>query len=121
MDPRTALLEAIAEAEQRLKSYKEALKVLNRSQLPKGTPTTRFYGWRPLKAFKQLIEEHGGRMERQALLDAAMAGGIAIDRKRSIHNVRISLLKCLEIESLLEAEGLIRVNPEPPKRARKTS
>jgi hypothetical protein len=62
-------------------------------------PAMRFYQTRPYNAMKIILSENGAQTQEQ-LMKALNEGGIAIGKKRGLHNTRISLEKTLKTGAL---------------------
>lgn len=94
------------------KAYEKALaEIVSPSEEPTTpvirTGPTRFQGVRPVwKAIKEVMGENNGRMSRQDLEDALVAGGVTIDRERN-GNTRISIEKALASGKLKEDGDLL--------------
>lgn len=58
---------------------------------PTDPAAVRFQGMRPIDAIREALAEHGGRMTREALMQALIDGGATAGKKRGIHNLRISI------------------------------
>ena len=67
----------------------------------------RFFDWRPLDAARVVLEENGGKMKREELVDSIVAGGITHGKKRGLHNIRTSLELNIQTGNLIERVGII--------------
>jgi hypothetical protein len=92
---------------QETKTYTKLLQVLDRSGLAQRTgPAMRFFQARPQTAINQLLRENGAQTQEQLMRDLE-AGGIAIGRKRKMHNPRIAIEKMLKTGALKKVGDLI--------------
>lgn len=101
MDAKEALRQEIAALKKLIEAREEALRNIQRAESSAGAATLRFYMWRPLDAIREVLREHGGKMTRQEIHDALVAGGLTKDRKRGSHNIRISIEKNIVLENLI--------------------
>jgi len=91
---RKTLLAAVESTRTQLRQYEAALKAFDAEQvtpIPPSPPESRFAGVRPFDAIVQVLHENHGRMDREHLMDALVAGGATLGKKRGHHNLRISL------------------------------
>lgn len=97
----------LEELKAEVKTWEKVLQVLDRSTMAKRTgPAMRFYQSRPYYAMKTVLSENGAQTQEQ-LMKALSEGGIAIGKKRAMHNTRISLEKTLRTGALKKVGDLI--------------
>lgn len=90
-----------------VKTWEKVLQVLDRNALSKRTgPAMRFYKARPFYAMRAILSEKGAQTQEE-LMKILGDGGIAIGKKRGIHNTRISLEKTLRTGALKKVGDLI--------------
>jgi hypothetical protein len=103
---REELEQLIRHKEDELRALKLALRSLERRDTQSGRGG-RFIDMRPIDAIRIVLKEHGGKLGREALMERLIAGGITVGKKRSHHNIDISIELNLRIGNLAEVEGLI--------------
>ncbi len=104
---REELVSRLEELEQEAKTYRKLLQVLDRSGLAQRTgPAMRFFNARPQIAIEALLREKGPQTQEK-LMNELQAGGIAVGRKRGMHNTRISIEKTLKTGALKKVGDLI--------------
>lgn len=97
----------LEELKKELRTYEKVLQVLDRSGLDERTGATmRFYKARPSTAAKMILREKGPRTLDQ-LMRELEAGGIAIGKKRKMHNVRIAFERTIKTKALKKVGDLI--------------
>jgi hypothetical protein len=97
----------LEELKKQTKTYKKLLQVWDKSGLEQHTgPAMRFYQARPQTAVNTLLREKGPQTQEQ-LMKELHAGGIAVGRKRGMHNTRISIEKTLKTGALKQVGNLI--------------
>jgi hypothetical protein len=103
----------IEELKKELKTCEGFLRVLDRNGMGKRTgPEMRFYQARPQTCIVTLLRERGPQTHEQLMKDL-QAGGIAIGKKRGMHNPRISIERTLKTGALKKVGNLIGM-PEWP-------
>lgn len=92
---RKTLIARIESLESELRSVRAALSAYDveiETPLIPPSPEKRFAGVRPLfPAIAQVLRDNGGRMNREGLMEALIAGGATLHKKRGVHNLRISI------------------------------
>jgi hypothetical protein len=92
---RKTLSARIEALESELRSVRAALSAYDaetETPLVPASPENRFAGVRPLYgAIEQVLRDNGGRMSREGLMEALVAGGATQGKKRGVHNLRISI------------------------------
>ena len=73
---------------------------------------SRFLGKEPIKAIRILLAESGGRMNRNRLMEALIAGGATSGKKRGVSNLRISIDLNLQNGNLLGEGDEILLPPD---------
>jgi hypothetical protein len=97
----------IEELKEQTKTYKKLLQVWDKGDLAERTgPTMRFFNARPQTAINALLREKGPQTQGQ-LTAELQAGGIAVGKKRGMHNTRISIEKTLKTGALKQVGNLI--------------
>lgn len=97
----------LEELKREVKTYEKILQVLDRSRLANRTGTgMRFYHSRPSAAIKVVLREKGPQPQEQ-LMKELQDGGIAVGRKRGLHNTRIAIEKTLKTGALKQIGNLI--------------
>jgi hypothetical protein len=97
----------LEELERQTKTYKKLLQVWDKSGLEQRTgPAMRFYQARPSSAVKMILREKGPQTPEN-LMKELQAGGIAIGRKRGMHNTRIAMERTLKTGALKQVGNLI--------------
>jgi hypothetical protein len=97
----------LEELKRELNTYQKVLQVLDRSGLEKRTgPAMRFYRARPSAAIKIVLREKGAQPQED-LMKELEDGGIAVGRKRGMHNTRIAIEKTLRTGALKQVNGLV--------------
>lgn len=97
----------LEELKKELRTYEKVLQVLDRSGLEERTgKTMRFYQARPSLAVKMILRENGPKTQ-ESLMDELKAGGIAIGKKRGMHNTRIAIERTLKTGALKKVGDLI--------------
>ena len=114
MDAKEALLKEIAEYEELIRVRRRALKSLGQADAMRGIIHGRFTGTRPLAAMKTVLKEHGGRMSVEALTQALIEGGLTTGKKRSYHNIRVSIKISAKHGSLLLVRAGHALELTPP-------
>lgn len=94
----TSLQQQIATLEEKLAASKAALCAYDQhsgvggvAEQPEDASVARFAGVRPFDAIVRVLAEHGGRMDRDALMKVLVDGGATAGKKRGLHNLRISI------------------------------
>lgn len=103
MDSREVLEREIEQLEAQLKPRKAALAALKKLEaVPQGesSPATRFFNMRPLVAAVEVLQERGRPMPKVELRQILLDGGIAIGKKRAVHNVDVGLRLSVEMGKL---------------------
>jgi hypothetical protein len=104
---RDEILLKLEESEREVKTWKKILQVLDRSKLLDQTGANmRFSRVRPQVAIKMVLNEKGPQTQ-EALMRALESGGIALGKKRGLHNSRISIEKTLRTGALQQFGDLI--------------
>jgi len=104
---REEIILRLEELKREVKTYEKILQVLDRSGLKDRTgENMRFYQARPSSAIKVVLRERGPQTQDQ-LMEALRAGGIALGRKRGLHNTRIAIEKTLKTGALKKVGKLI--------------
>lgn len=104
---RDEIILKLEELKNEVKTYEKVLQVLDRSGLKERTgPAMRFYQARPSSAIKIVLREKGPQTQDQ-LMKELSDGGIALGRKRGLHNTRIAIEKTLKTGALKKVGDLI--------------
>jgi hypothetical protein len=97
----------LEELKKELRTYEKVLQVLDRSGLGERTgKPMRFYQARPSSAIKMLLHENGPKTQ-ESLMGELESGGIAIGKKRGMHNTRIAIERTLKTGALKKVGDLI--------------
>ena len=111
MDAKEALLQHLEQLKQSIAGVRQTLRMMekqerqeNAAQLRK---TYRFYNGRILHAIRQVLQEQGGSMAMDKLIDQLILEGAAIGKKRAHHNVRISIEVNVKNGNLVLADGMV--------------
>jgi hypothetical protein len=97
----------LEELKQEVKTYEKILQILDKSDLVQRTgPAMRFYRARPSSAAKMILHEKGPQPQDK-LMEELRAGGIAIGKKRGMHNTRIAIERTLKTGALKQVGDLI--------------
>ena len=96
----------LGELEKEAKTYRKMLQILDRSHGDCTGPAMRFFHARPQTAIESVLREKGPQTQEQ-LMNELQAGSIAVDRKRGMHNTRISIEKTLKTGALKRVGELI--------------
>jgi hypothetical protein len=90
-----------------VKTYEKVLQILDKSGLVQDTgPAMRFYRARHSSAAKMILHEKGPQPQDK-IMEELQAGGIAIGKKRGMHNVRIAIERTLKTGALKQVRDLI--------------
>ena len=76
----------------------------------------RFTGMRPLVAIRCLIEENGGPMPEEQLVQKLIENGLTAGKKRAHHNIKISLDVSERTGSLVRRDGMVGLPDALPLR-----
>ena len=93
----------IAQLEAQLKLLKSARAAMKKMEdIPRGepSPATRFYMVRPITAAQEVLRDRGKPIPEEELRQILMDGGIAIGKKRGVHNVNVGLRISIDIGEL---------------------
>lgn len=113
MIKREEAITAIENLKKELKTWEKVLQVIDRSGLEERTGTAmRFYRARPSNAVKSILRTKGVQTQEQ-LMKELEAGGIAVGKKRGMHNTRIALEKTMKTGALKKVGDMIGL-PEWP-------
>jgi hypothetical protein len=97
----------IEELKKETKTYQKLLQIWDKSGLAERTGAAmRFFNARPQTAINVLLREKGPQTQGQ-LTAELQAGGIAVGKKRGMHNTRISIEKTLKTGALKQVGNLI--------------
>lgn len=97
----------VEELKNELKTWEKVLQVLDRSGIAERTGTAmRFYQMRPLMAIKMILHEKGAQTQPE-LMKELEEGGIAIGKKKGMHNTSFSITKTLRTGALKQVGDLI--------------
>jgi hypothetical protein len=97
----------IEELKKETKTYQKLLQIWDKSGLAERTgPAMRFFNARPQTVINALLREKGPQTQEQ-LMAELQAGGIAVGKKRGMHNTRISIEKTLKTGALKQVGNLI--------------
>ena len=125
MDAKTTLKQQLKQLRDTITGVRSALRQLEREERigkQEALRTVhRFYNMPPRDAVGIVIDEHGGSIHVEALRQAMLDGGIALERKRAHHNVRIGIERLIISKRLaIDEAGMITKGPDFEKKRAKS-
>ncbi len=102
MDAEKLIQSQIKELELKLAELHMLLHSVQTTKRKMGHARMRFFDWKPIDAARVVLEENGKKMKRSELIEAMIAGGIKIGKKRPDVNIRRSFVINIESGNLIE-------------------
>ena len=116
MDAKEALLQHLEELKRSIAGVRQTLRLMDKqerlAQQQQLRRTYRFFNVRTLHAMRTVLEERGGSMPLENLIQQLINEGAAIGKKRSHHNVRISIEVNEKIGNVLIRDGVVSLPPK---------